>query len=125
MDIKLETKGVFIPKYNNNLELPENEQSKFHWRCPTGAEKAKIIAITPRLVGGDVEVSIDNDYIYAVKTLITKVENLSINGKLLKTGKDLIDTIGASPIFQEVAGFLIAKIKEMEIDPGNSGKPAN
>ena len=123
MKITFQEFNVFIPEWNKNKKQPESEQVKVHWRYPNSQEVKQIRYTTnPRMemdpeTKKDVKnmfVEMKVDYHAAVEMLVERIENLEVNGRLIETGKALVNTPGLNALFQEVSAeilFVMDKVR--------------
>jgi hypothetical protein len=120
MKIIFKEENLFIPTYNGNAKQPESEKIRVYWRYPDSAEVKDIRGYkNPRMVvnakkgkgkkaDNEMEVEVFVDYIIAVKKLVTRIENLEVNGQKIESGEILAMTAGMNALTDEVAAEIIA-----------------
>lgn len=111
MKLVTQTKEKYIPKWNGNRELPQNEQVVVHISYPTVEEKKGLKEIEYRTNKNSVIVNYDTEKILA--NHVPKIENLSedVDGKEKKitTGKDLLSSKNRAleSLSEEIVGLIL------------------
>ena len=94
MKIKATLNDKFVPAWNGNRELPENEQVSVEILWPTAGQRESLKGYKIAPVDGEVKVVFDTPTI--LNDHVGKIKNLEVefNGKPVKigAGKDLADT---------------------------------
>lgn len=116
MEFNFDVGGTYIPKWRDNDKLQEANQIVMEWEYPSCLERSKIQYFTPMKVSAKGEedsigYKIDKDK--AVSICIKKVKNLKVNGKLIETGEQLVEEKGLYSLVDELATFLIPKLREI------------
>ena len=103
MLVKLKSKTVYIPEWEENKKQPEKEQIKFYLRLLNSEERAECITYKSK---GDKVIS-SPDLVGFCKYGVTKIENLEIeiDGKKekIESAEKLLAAEGLFELFQEVA----------------------
>lgn len=112
MIIEVKDHEVYIPEWNGNRDLPDDEQIKVHHRYFLPGERKKYIYTKPVRVDvntGDVDSKVDfvQDEQGIVKALITKIENLTVKAG----GKEIKVTNGEALYKQPVPQALVTEIE--------------
>lgn len=47
MQLSIQSRGVYVPAWNDNRKLPEEEQVKVHWRLLSTAERQDLYQLEP------------------------------------------------------------------------------
>jgi hypothetical protein len=118
--------NCFIPEYNGNAKQPDSEKIKVYWRYPDATEVKDIRGVkNPRmLVGGKkakakniddtMEIELCIDTLLAVTKLVTRIENLDVNGKRVENGEALVKTAGMNALTEEVSAEILACMDRMK-----------
>lgn len=128
MIVEVLSEKVYVPKYNGNGELPEDEQIKVTHRFFKAGEKKKYIYTKNIMVNKftqelkeDVELVIDSEGI--VRALVTKIEGLQVHDNVrdkvveVKTGNDLYTVPGVpEALVVELESYLQSASPEVDKD---------
>jgi len=109
MKVNISKKGTFIPEWNGNKDLPEEEQIKVHFRYLNVQERKRYTTQHPWEVDGQGNFSfkLEHDDKAIFQAMTETIENLSIedengNTKEVKTADDLLNARGLDELFQEI-----------------------
>jgi len=120
MRVVIAEKDVFIPTWNDNKNLPEDEQIKVHYKFPTQNQRNRYITRYPaELESGKnaasgqntIRMKIETDDKMMFKLLVTKIENLEWedhDGQIheIKKPDELFDARGLDALYDEIIGHL-------------------
>jgi len=106
MKLNISQTENYVPSWNKNNKLPENEQIKIIYERLSGDHTSSLLRIT-----GD---GADFDYMTVLKNSIIEIENLEINNKKIKTGKQLLECKGLYSLCFETAMHIISDSKLSE-----------
>lgn len=120
MKVTFKEENCFIPEYNDNAKQPESEKIKVYWRYPDSNEHKDIRGWkNPRVLINDkkskskkddnvMEVEVCIDSLLAVTKLVTRIENLEVNGKKITNGEALVKIAGMNALTEEVSAEILA-----------------
>jgi hypothetical protein len=120
--------NVYIPAWNGNKKLTESEQIKIHWRYPSAEEvkdirkpsDPKTVVRKGKIVADEMEMSVKLDDLYAIRTLITNIENLNVLNKDITDGAELLKTPGLNGLVQEISTEIMAEMDKVGANSKNS-----
>jgi hypothetical protein len=120
--------NVYIPSWNGNKKLPETEQIKISWRYPSAEEVKEIrkpsdpktVVRKGKIVADEMEMSVKLDDLFAIRTLITKIENLNVLNKDVTDGAELLKTPGLNGLVQEISTEIMAEMDKVGANSKNS-----
>jgi hypothetical protein len=114
MQLNLEDKYEFIPEWNGNKDLPDDEQVKVDWKYPTG--KMQSAATKFKLVDSDdekkAEIAFEWDAV-ALKCVIG-IRNLANKEKKITQIDELYTYPGLAGLYNEIKAFIITNAKGIE-----------
>ncbi len=125
MIIEVKNEDIYIPKWNGNRELSDDEQIKVHHRYLMPGERKKYLytkPITLDMKTGEVDQKVEyvQDERGIVETLITSIEGLSIKvgGKEQKvtTGKGLYTMGVPHMLVNEIERYMLTVSPEVDAD---------
>lgn len=102
MDFKISLENEFIPEWRENRKLSENEQIKIKWTWPTAMDMESCVDVVIDEDGSKVKIN----YLKLVERCTKEIINLSVNGKIVKTGTQLINQPGLSDLAVEWKNYL-------------------
>lgn len=107
MKLTISNEFDYTPEWNDNQQA--DEPVVVHCRYLTAGERDKIIypVITNR--DGEMETRIEADRRAIIEKGVLSIDNLEINGRPIKTAKDLIEQRGLGELYQEIAMELISR----------------
>lgn len=115
MKITFSTTEEFIPEWNGNKDAPADERIVFHWRKPTNEDRDQIRILTPLkfTASGQIidEMAFDYDKVKLIKSCVTKIDNLEVNGKKIETGRAFALVSGLGELFDEVCMYLTPRLE--------------
>jgi len=123
--IEVKKEDTYVPRWNGNDQLPEEEQIKVHHRYLMPGERKKYLYTKPIVLDmktGEVDQRVEyvQDERGIVETLITKIDNLSIKneGKEQKvtSGKDLYTMGVPHMLVTEIEQYMIGVSPEVDTD---------
>ena len=128
MIVEVLSEKVYIPKWNGNRELPEDEQIKVTHRFFKAGEKKKyiymknaVVDVVTNEVNSMVEFIVDSEGL--TRTLVTKIENLQVHDNAkdkmvnVKTGNDLYTIPGVpEALVVELENYLQGASPEVDKD---------
>jgi len=101
MKLNLGRMGDFIPTWEGNDKLPENEQIKVFYKRIMGQLSSKMVRVADDGTGYI-------DYPVIVKTCITKIENLiDENNGNIDTAQKLLDQVGTAGLVTEIGAHIL------------------
>jgi len=103
----------FVPEWNDNKKLPATEQVVIHFsRIPGTSEKSTYKGFRINQSGGMELVYNDN---LLCSSFVSKVDNLEINDKKVKTGAELATAshTALSELFVEIRNYLFPEDEEL------------
>lgn len=104
----------FIPEWNKNKDLPANEQVIIHFsRIPATSEISNYKSFS---MGADSTMKMNYNDNMLTGAFISKVENLKLNGKEIKNGKDLATASHPklANLFTEIRDYLFPDNEELD-----------
>jgi hypothetical protein len=114
MQLNLEDKYEFIPEWNGNKDLPDDEQVKVIWKYPSG--KMRSAALKIKLVDSDdekkSEVAFEWDAV--VLKCVTEIKNLSNRDKKITQIDELYTYPGLGGLYDEIKAYIITNAKGVE-----------
>jgi hypothetical protein len=126
MVVEVAKEKTFIPEWNGNKELAEEEQIKVVHRFLNAGEKQKYYYTKPiQISGGGTETSMEyvQDMQGHAQAVIKRIENYSVQYqdgtvKEIKTAHDLYNTAGVSAaLVAEIEGYLANADPTIDTDP--------
>ena len=128
MIVEVLSEKVYVPRWNGNRELPEDEQIRVTHRFFKAGEKKKYIYTknptvdaTTYELKNDVELVIDSEGL--VKALVTKIENYTVHDQVkdkaanITSGADLYTVPGVSDVLvAEIENYLQGASPEVDKD---------
>jgi len=126
MIIDVVKEKVYVPEWNGNRELPEEEQIKVTHRFLSPTERKKYYN---HEIDSDYKVQPKLDPGGHARAVITKIENLSINiggaAKPIRTGADLYTTNGVPwRLTDEIETYLVKEDAEADTNPLQQPSPS-
>ena len=96
MKLNLGRMGDFIPTWEGNDKLPENEQIKVSYTRISGQMSSRVVRVSSDETGYI-------DYPYIVQKCVTKIDNLKDeNNGNIDTAQKLLDNVGTAGLVTEV-----------------------
>jgi len=107
MKLTISNEFDYTPEWNNNQEA--DEPIVVHCRYLTAGERDKVIypVITQR--DGEMETRIEADRRGIIEKCVLSIDNLEVNGRAIKTSKELVEQRGVGELYQEIAMELISR----------------
>lgn len=107
MKLTISKEFDYTPEWNDNKE--QTDPVVVHCRYLTAGERDKIIY--PEIVqrDGEMETRIQADRRAIIEKCVLSIDNLEVNGRLIKTAKELIEQHGLGELYQEIAMELISR----------------
>ena len=92
----------YVPEWHDNRD--DAEPITFYLRYLTVAERQQCLdkQYVPDKHGG-IQIAVKPDQERMTKLAVQKIEHLEVNGKLIKTGAELLATPGLDDLFMEVS----------------------
>ena len=124
MEIAVKREEVFIPAWNGNRDVGENEQIRVHHRFLTPSERKKYIYTKPIIIDTqtgtiDSRVEYVTDEQGMVRALVDRIENLKLRYGdevvEVKTGEELYAQPGVPQLLMaEIEGYIINASPEVD-----------
>ena len=110
MDFSIEREVTYRPDMYGNLDLPEEEQIEVTIEVPTSQQ----VSMLMRSTGGQMDTS---GIMIGVGRLVKAVKNVSVNGRKIKDGKELVEAKGLFGLAQNIGGHILGMLTDVEPDP--------
>lgn len=113
MKLNISRYGQFIPSWQGNDELPENEQIIIKYKRMTGEMAGSTMRFLPD--GGA-----NFDYAKIVKECVKEIINLEIDNESIKTGEDLLKATATHGLVTEIGSHILSDSKlSIEVEKKN------
>lgn len=105
---------LFVPEWQGNKDLPPNEQVMIHFsRIPGSAEKSTFMGFK---YDSQANAAYYFNDTFLAASLISKIENLELDGERIRTGQELAQANHAAlpELFTEIRSYLFPEANEEE-----------
>ena len=110
MDFSIDKEVKYRPDIYGNLDLPEDEQIEVTIEVPTSQQ----VSMLMRSNGGQMDTS---GIIVGVGRLVKSVKNVTVRGRPIKDGKELVEVQGLFSLAQNIGGHILGMLTDIEPDP--------
>lgn len=107
MKLTISKEFDYTPEWNGNQD--DTDPIVVHCRYLTAGERDKIIYPVVEQHDGEMVTRIEADRRGIIEKSVLSIDNLSINGRDIKTAKDLMEQHGVGELYQEIAMELISR----------------
>ena len=109
MELTIADEKRYVPDFCENLKAPEPEQIVVTVRVPAAKEQRFIYKTGTN--------GLEFDFPLAISRFVTKVENLTVNGVRITTGKQMTDIPGLSLLVDDIGGEILSLMREVDTNP--------
>lgn len=116
MKVVIAQGDIYIPTWNGNKDLPQDEQIKIHYKFPTTNQRERYVKKYPAEIESGhniVKLKIETDDKAMFRQLVTRIENLEAedkqSGQIKKIEKpeDLLEARGVEALYDEITAYLL------------------
>ena len=112
MKFTLDTTVTYVPDVYGNLDLPEDEQIKIIIEVPSASQVSTLFSSD----GATGAVDTSRMHI-GVSRLVKSVENVEVNGRKIKDGKELVAATGLYMLVQNIGAHILGLMVDVDKDP--------